>query len=240
MGGLGDRRVRVVDHDHAVVQHHGVAGRRLTAHVGERADDDQRVDAALVEQLLQVGRTLDQGAEPVLVDHQVALVEFERLPQAMSRRVALDRTERRGAVGPAVDREERRPRRRQFVGFERHPDPRHGAARIPHRRGEPVDVRHDVACRRDLERRARFDEEVLHVDHDERRGRRVEFVDHAQLATHLVDGVDDVGGDVGLAHADESVTEPTRRPQILVCVKISEDRSSEILTQTTDWATVRS
>ena len=84
-------------------------------------------------------------------------------------RVAFDRAERRRAVAPAVDRQECRPCRGELVGLERHPDPRHGAARVAHRRGEPIDVRHDVARRRHLERRARLDEEVLHVDDHERR-----------------------------------------------------------------------
>ena len=63
-----------------------------------------------------------------------------------------------------------------------------------------------LACGRHLERRARLDEEVLHVDHDECGASWIELVDDAQIATHVGDADDDIGGQVGLAHGAESVT----------------------------------
>ena len=57
--------------------------------------------------------------------------------------------------------------------------------------GEPVDVRHDLARQRHLALVARLDEIVLHVDHEQRGGARVNGVERVQLAhpgVHAVEG----------------------------------------------------
>ena len=77
-------------------------------------------------------------------------------------------------IAPVVER----ARRRRL-------DPHDFAAGIAHRFGEAIDRRHDLARQRHFRRKTFGNEMVLHVDHDQRRARRIDGVVTEELALAL-------------------------------------------------------
>jgi len=62
----------------------GVAGRGLAADVGDRAGDDDVLDAAGLEQVRQRGEAGEEGAGGELLDDQVGVVHLELVPQPVA------------------------------------------------------------------------------------------------------------------------------------------------------------
>jgi hypothetical protein len=54
MGDIGSRRVGVGDENHALIELHCVARARFAVGVAQRAGDDQRVDPARLQDVVQV------------------------------------------------------------------------------------------------------------------------------------------------------------------------------------------
>ncbi len=201
------RRVAVLDHDRAIADHHGVAGGGFAAHVGERSADEDVLDPARLELFVEIGRALDEGAEARLFRDQVAALHVELGIQRVAVRAAGEARDVRGAL-----------RRREeivviegpqawpafFLGDGQH-DPDDEAAPVAHGRGEPVDIGDDVLAGLDA-----IDEEVLHVDDEERRLRRIETVEDVEAAALLHDPVDHVLRHGEVAHV---------RPPVAVCRK---------------------
>jgi len=101
----------------------------------------------------------------------------------MRRLVVLELRERCGVSGRPLHREERGPGVERSR-IKRHPHPHNGGARGASGGREAVDVVDDVSCRRHLDELTGLDEEVLHVDHDERRPFGIEALDRVDTAAH--------------------------------------------------------
>ena len=69
---VGQRGVAVGQHDDAVVEHHRVARGRLAAHVGHRASNQKRLDAARLELRVDIRRARDEGAVFDLLHAEIA------------------------------------------------------------------------------------------------------------------------------------------------------------------------
>ena len=107
-----------------------------------------------------------------------------------------------------------RPGARSIVAVDR-PDPPHRAAGIAHRRRQPVDVGHDGLAIRRVGGHPLFYPDVLHVDDDQGRLRRVQPIDRVQLAAapfcHPGNHVGRKLDLVHLGHFDILVGEPGNR-----------------------------
>ena len=68
---VGEGGVAVGDEEHLVVQHHRVPRGGLAADLGGGAGDDQGVDAAILQDRVQVGRAGREGAEAALAHLQI-------------------------------------------------------------------------------------------------------------------------------------------------------------------------
>ena len=80
VGRVGEGGVGVGDEHQLVVHLHRVAGGGLAAAVAEGAGDDQGVDAAGLQDLVQGAGAGHKGAETGLVDEQVALADVHARP----------------------------------------------------------------------------------------------------------------------------------------------------------------
>jgi hypothetical protein len=80
--------------------------------------------------------------------------------------------------------------------------PSDGAAGRAKGAGQPVDVRHDVAGGRNLQREAFGDEVVLHIDDDQRGARGIDRIMTRQPALTPYDAVLDLGGNRIGMHKD--------------------------------------
>src|ERR1700730_1161222 len=78
---IGVGGIAISDKDHLVVHLHRVARRRFAAHIGGRAGDDEGVDPARLQDLVQLGRSRHEGAKPGLVDDQVCGRHLQARPK---------------------------------------------------------------------------------------------------------------------------------------------------------------
>jgi len=74
-----------------------------------------------------------------------------------------------------------------------HLDPYDNAAAGARRAREPIDIGHDLARRRDFDRRALGAEDVLHVDNHQRGLARLDALKSVQTAAAKYDAIDHVG-----------------------------------------------
>ena len=69
--------IGIFHHDHLVVQHHCVAGRAFRTHICRGACHEQVFDAHALQPLVEIGGSGDERAEPLLVNHEIALAEIK-------------------------------------------------------------------------------------------------------------------------------------------------------------------
>src|SRR5262249_11338762 len=178
-------------HDRLEIEHHGVTRRRLTAHVGYRAGDKNSVDAAPAQDFGQVRRTLNKGAEAVLLDDDVFVTYVESGPELMSFAVGRERFDALGALLRRHHLEIGRPALQRIV-LEGGLDPDHRSAGLAHRLSETVDVGHDLFRHwTERVRNARQHEGVLHVDNDQGGLGWIEIFVDMLAAAALDDAIDD-------------------------------------------------
>ena len=80
-----------------------------------------------------------------------------------------------------------------------------------HRLGDVIDVGHDVACNRKLNRGSRLHKSVLQVDDDVGGSRRVELVEDVERVAQSFDAVEDFGRHFDLVHDPPPSVERGRR-----------------------------
>ena len=67
------RGIGIAHHDGPKIEHHGIARRRLAADIGYRTRDQDGIERARLEHCGKVGGSLNERAEAVLLDNDVAL-----------------------------------------------------------------------------------------------------------------------------------------------------------------------
>ena len=179
---LEERRRRVLDDDHVEAAIGSVARRRLDAHVGRHAGENERLDVHVAQQPFDPRRV--ERARGVLVDHELAGCRRQRCDHLVLERAAVPqrrRARRRQGVLVAAPAPrdhvaavgEERPMPREHDGTRRRPEALEQAARV--RDSGLRDTGHVV--RRDLrvplgqhlhQADVRVAPVVLHVDDDER------------------------------------------------------------------------
>ena len=194
MLGIGQRAIGIADEDHVIIELHRVTRRGFAAAIGQRAGDDQRVDVARLQEVVQVARAGNEGAEALFLDaHVDRIVHLEPRPELPVMRAMLEgllmgaaHLFREAAIEarPAVERRDGRGEGHEDI------EP----TRRAHRRADPVDLRHDGPRHRHFHRRTRFHEAVLHVDDEMRRPRGVDRLERVELATALTFEATDQSG----------------------------------------------
>ncbi len=137
---------------------------------------------------MQPARARHEGAEAGLVDEEVALGDVHLGPDLPEVAAVAEGVLEAGRgvggvevaepVGPALHRARVHGHLQEDVG------PAGGA----HRAADGVDVLHDLAGDRNLDRRAGLDEAVLHVDDHMGGAGKVEGIEHVQRAAALTAG----------------------------------------------------
>jgi hypothetical protein len=100
---------------------------------------------------------------------------------------------REGALGDGRAEQIVEHQRPVLPACDRHLHPHHQPAGGAGRAREPIDVRHDLARGRDLDRRALGAKYILHVDYDQRGFVRRDRFEPMQTAAAKYDAVDHMG-----------------------------------------------
>lgn len=191
---VGSRRGAVGDEVNGIVQHHGVARGRFAAHIGQRARDDQRIDAARPQLRIEIAGIADEGAVARLVDHQIPGLHIERGVDRMGR---MPRRERHAhGVAHRWRHEGAEPQAPVALGPRGVPQPDHGAARGARLRGEAADVGDYRARQRHLADSTGLEKAGLHVHDHQRRLRRLDALEHVPPPAPGDQAVDDGLGDL--------------------------------------------
>src|SRR5258706_4517248 len=194
-----ERSGAVAQQHDLVVEHHRVARGGFAADVGLGACDEQRIDAALLQERAEVGSAGDERAVAVLRHPRVAGRDVELAPgllQLVTRGKGCSGTR---SVFWSYENIKEIPVTRILV---QHPDHRHAApAQLGH---EAIDAGHDVARAGHFDRRAGGDERVLQVDDEQRGALRIEAVEQVQPPAPREHALDDLLADRDFVHQNFS------------------------------------
>ena len=194
-----ERRAAIGHHHDLEIEHHGVPCRRLTAHVGLGARDQDGVDPEVAQHPLEAGGAGDQRTVAVLDDGQVLWRRGELAPDPLAAgRQTFDRLLAHLVRHHVV--EKHLPVAALAVPGIGVQDPDHRDIPRPQLGRERVDVGDDCARRRYLGGRARLAEGVLHVDDHKRGLGGIEHVEPVNAAAAGEDAVKDLAAYFCLMH----------------------------------------